>query len=256
MLISSLMMLSVYLPQGEYDEEDHIAELELVKIKRKNMGAKDFFIGGDPIIELKSEGGGEELHGLGSLDWYGLDQPECQGGGRDVEREFKCTVTSTWASFHTRRGSDLSRRKTEVQEGSVLRALELRWTAGRMEGWCCCRIGCRRRRRRSRQQRRRQGTKTSSKFLKRSEKWRLRRSAGIWSGKSRRFKKKTFFTMHMSAMVPLGILDEVLYAKEERTRSTVSRYLTLQHQCDTGRRIFEAQYHRDSAGNIEMDLGS
>ena len=76
------------MPRGGYDEEDYITELELVQIimtEGKRMGAKDFFIGGDNNIGFKLEGGGEELHGLDSLDWYGLHGPECRGGGADVD---------------------------------------------------------------------------------------------------------------------------------------------------------------------------
>ena len=57
-------------------------------------------------IDMEYVGGGEELQGPDSLDWYGLHRPECQGGGEDVEtyekklrwshllRDVNCDVTS------------------------------------------------------------------------------------------------------------------------------------------------------------------
>ena len=86
-LVGSMMILSVYMSHGGYDEENYIAELEIVKIimeERKKMGAKDFFIGGDLNIELKIEGGNEEFQRLDNLDWCGLCGLECRGGGEDV----------------------------------------------------------------------------------------------------------------------------------------------------------------------------
>ena len=48
-LVASMMILSVYMPHGGYDEENCIAELEIVKIiieEGKKMEAKEFFICG------------------------------------------------------------------------------------------------------------------------------------------------------------------------------------------------------------------
>ena len=83
-LISTVMILSVCMPHGRYDEENYIAELEIVKIimeEGQKMGAKDFFIGGDLNIELELEGGNMECHGFDSLDWNGVHGLECRGGG-------------------------------------------------------------------------------------------------------------------------------------------------------------------------------
>ena len=59
-LIDSVMMLSVYMPHGGYDEEkNYIAELEIVKIimeEGKNGSQGLLFVGGDLNIELKLEG--------------------------------------------------------------------------------------------------------------------------------------------------------------------------------------------------------
>ena len=53
---------------------------------------------------------GEDLHGLDSIEWYGMDGLECKGGGEDVityEKKrrwlqllkvFNCTVTGTWTN--------------------------------------------------------------------------------------------------------------------------------------------------------------
>ena len=48
-LIGFMMVLSVYMPHGRYDEENHVTELEFVKSimeEEKKMEAKDFFLGG------------------------------------------------------------------------------------------------------------------------------------------------------------------------------------------------------------------
>ena len=71
-LTGSMMILSVYMPQGGFGEENYIAKLELVKVtmeEGKQMEAKDFFIGGALNIELRHVGGDEEYQGLDSLDW-------------------------------------------------------------------------------------------------------------------------------------------------------------------------------------------
>ena len=62
-LIGSMMVLSVSMPHGGYDEEEYITELEFVKIimeEVKRMGVKDFLIGGDLNIELKLEPGEQD----------------------------------------------------------------------------------------------------------------------------------------------------------------------------------------------------
>ena len=48
------------------------------------MGAADFYIGGDFNIELKLETTSEDIWGLDSIDWYGIDGLECRGGGEGV----------------------------------------------------------------------------------------------------------------------------------------------------------------------------
>ena len=110
-LVGSTMILSVYMPHSGRDEEEYIATLEAVRDimgEGKNMGAVEFFIGGDINIELKLEPDHEDLQGLDGIDWYGIYGPECLGGGEDVIthekkmrwlhslREFGCVVTSTW----------------------------------------------------------------------------------------------------------------------------------------------------------------
>ena len=39
----------------------------------RKMGAGDFYIGGDIIIELKLETCGEDLQGLDGIDWHGIN---------------------------------------------------------------------------------------------------------------------------------------------------------------------------------------
>ena len=63
-LLGSMMILSVFVPHGGYDEENYIAELEIVKIVMEKGGqitAEDFFNGGDLNIELKRDGGDENI---------------------------------------------------------------------------------------------------------------------------------------------------------------------------------------------------
>ena len=81
--VGSVMILSIYMQNSGCDEENYIAGLEIVKMimeERKEMGAKDFFIG----IELKLMGGSEDVEGLDNIDGYGLYGPEYCGGGEDV----------------------------------------------------------------------------------------------------------------------------------------------------------------------------
>ena len=47
------------------------------------MRSKGVFIGA-AHIEHKLEGGGREVQGLDSLDWYGLHVPESRGVGEDL----------------------------------------------------------------------------------------------------------------------------------------------------------------------------
>ena len=68
-------------------EEDCIEAPQTAKAtltEGRKAGAFDFFAGGDVNIELKLGNAGEDLHGLGSVEWhrpYGL---ECKGGGEEV----------------------------------------------------------------------------------------------------------------------------------------------------------------------------
>ena len=67
-LIGSLIVISVDMSRGEYDEEGYIAELELVKMimeDGRKMAAMDFFTDGDLSVELKLEGGGGEAKTCG-----------------------------------------------------------------------------------------------------------------------------------------------------------------------------------------------
>ena len=72
--------------------------------RRVGGGAVDFFIGGDPNIELKLEKDDDEKQGFDSIEWYGLYGPECDGGGEDaialqqLLQDFNCNVTSTWTN--------------------------------------------------------------------------------------------------------------------------------------------------------------
>ena len=80
------MILSVYLPHAGYDEEDHVTVLEVVSIimeEEKAMRTKDFFIGGDLNIELKTRGGSGDLMVSTVFDLYGLYGLDCRGGGED-----------------------------------------------------------------------------------------------------------------------------------------------------------------------------
>ena len=65
------MILSIYVQNSGCDEEKYIAKLEIVKMimeEEKDMGAKDFSIGGDLNIEHKLVGGSEDVEGLDSID--------------------------------------------------------------------------------------------------------------------------------------------------------------------------------------------
>ena len=76
----------------------------------RKAGAVDFFVGGDINIELRLGNAGEDLHGLDSIEWYGLYGPVCKGREEDVItyekkirwpqllKKINCTVTSTWAN--------------------------------------------------------------------------------------------------------------------------------------------------------------
>ena len=108
-----LLILSVYLPRGGYDEENYVATLGVRIITEEGTatGAKDF-IGGDINIELKLGAGSDEFEGLDSIGWYGLHGPACRGGGEDEVtcdkkirwlqqvNDFNCTVTGPWVDAH------------------------------------------------------------------------------------------------------------------------------------------------------------
>ena len=48
---------------------------------RATLTVVDFFIGGDLNIEFRLDNVDEDLHGLDSIDWYGMYGPECGRGG-------------------------------------------------------------------------------------------------------------------------------------------------------------------------------
>ena len=104
MFVDSLMF-AVDTPHGGYDEEDHIIELELVKIateEGKNLGVREFVIGGARL----------EFQGHSSIDGYDFCGLECHGGGDLVRMirnfdDYNCcvtwsaVVTGTWVSCDT-----------------------------------------------------------------------------------------------------------------------------------------------------------
>ena len=97
-----MMILSVHLPDGGYDEDHYIIELEVVRISMqegKAMGTKDFFIGGDANIELKLEGGSKDFEVLNSIDRCCLCGPECRGGGEDMATYGKVTLAAITESL-------------------------------------------------------------------------------------------------------------------------------------------------------------
>ena len=76
------MLLSVFMPHSGRDEEDYIEALETVRApltEGKKAGAVDFFISGDLNTKLGLDNANEDLHGLDSVDWYGMYGPECRG---------------------------------------------------------------------------------------------------------------------------------------------------------------------------------
>ena len=99
-MIGSMMVLSVYMPHGGFDEEEYITEIALVKIimdDRNKMGPKISSFAAISTLSSHWKGeGGEEYHGLDSLYWYGLSGPECQIGREDVVTYEK---TSLFASI-------------------------------------------------------------------------------------------------------------------------------------------------------------
>ena len=109
----------------------------------KNLGAIDFFIGGDINIELKLEPDQEDLQGLDGIDCYDVYGPECLGGGEDVItyekklrwlqllREFGCVVTSTWVEQGIP-GECYTWRAW----GSRLRRKQLDYIMGPRDGYC------------------------------------------------------------------------------------------------------------------------
>ena len=85
-MVGSTMLLSVNMPHSGH-EEDCIKALETVRdtlTKSRAAGATDFFIGGDLNIKFGLDNANEDLHGLDSIDWYGMYGPECKGGGEDA----------------------------------------------------------------------------------------------------------------------------------------------------------------------------
>ena len=80
-LVGSTMIKSVYMPHSGYDEEEYITTLDVVReimLEGKNMGAEDFFIGGDINIELKLDNDHKDFQGIDGIDWYGIYGPECR----------------------------------------------------------------------------------------------------------------------------------------------------------------------------------
>ena len=81
------MLLSVHVPHSDPNEEDNIEAMETVRatlIEGKEAGAVDLFVGGDLNSEFRLDNVNEDLHGLDSIDWYGMYGPECRGGGEDT----------------------------------------------------------------------------------------------------------------------------------------------------------------------------
>ena len=77
------MLLLVCMLHSGRDEEDYIEALVTVRstlTESRKAGAVDFFIGGDINIELRLGSAREDLHGLDSIEWYGLFGPECTCG--------------------------------------------------------------------------------------------------------------------------------------------------------------------------------
>ena len=107
-MFGSLMLLSVNMPHSGRDEEDYIEASETVRASLTE-GAVDFFIGGDLNIEFRLDTADDDLHGLDSIDWYGMYGPECRGGGEDTIayeknlQDFSCTVTSMWTNSEDNR---------------------------------------------------------------------------------------------------------------------------------------------------------
>ena len=80
------MLVSVCVPRSDRDEEDCVEALETARttlIEGRKAGAVHFFIGGDINIELRLGNAGEDLHGLDSIEWYGLYGPDSKGGGAE-----------------------------------------------------------------------------------------------------------------------------------------------------------------------------
>ena len=129
------------------DEEDNIDALGTVRAaltEGRKAGAIDFFFGGANNIQPRLGNAGEDLHGLDSIEWYGLYGPECKGGGDDTitdekkirrpqpPKEPNCTITSTWTKnddncqFHTWRawGSQVCKKPLD----QIMRPRDLRST--------------------------------------------------------------------------------------------------------------------------------
>ena len=75
------MLLSVKMRYCGRDEEDNIEALGTVRAtltEGRKAGAIDFFIGGDINIEVRLRNADEDLHGLESIERYGLYGPDCR----------------------------------------------------------------------------------------------------------------------------------------------------------------------------------
>ena len=66
MLVGPLLVLSVYMPHGGYDEELVITITE----EGKALVTEDFLIL-NIELKLETDGAGLDFQGLNSLDWYG-----------------------------------------------------------------------------------------------------------------------------------------------------------------------------------------
>ena len=76
-----MTVLSVCMRHKGHDEKNYIV---FVMNESKEMGALDFFVGGDRNRELELERCGGDLVGIVSVDWCGLYGPHCTCGGDDV----------------------------------------------------------------------------------------------------------------------------------------------------------------------------
>ena len=78
------MILSVYMPHGGYDEEDHVAELELVKVimeEGKKIGISSSAVSSTWNSNMRVVA---RISGLTALIGVVLCGPGCRGGGENV----------------------------------------------------------------------------------------------------------------------------------------------------------------------------